>query len=181
MKRETHTHEHGPGHDIGRLEKDRVAQHRQDHEFSIRHRSGDLRIQARIAASVILAGEYETGMPNLTNPGRHFRLGIDVENAEEHLWVCIDHLLHAPFDHFRRAIRKLWGEPALFECREHRRDALGAHRSDDAPNLRTVVRRSEGCSTIQTERQHAVGVAPSERGPNHPAKRVTREMRLLDV
>ena len=49
------------------------------------------------------------------------------------------------------------------------------------PDLGTVVRGSKRRRAVQTERYHAVGIAPSVRGPDHPAERVTCEMRFLDV
>ena len=120
-------------------------------------------------------------MANLADPRCHFRLGVEVENAQENLFVRIDDLLHAPLDNFRKARRELGREPTILECLEHWGDAFGTHRSDNATDLGTVVRGSKRRRAVQTERQHAVGIAPSVRGADHPAERVTCEMRFLDV
>ncbi len=150
-------------------------------EFRIRHGGGDLCVQARIAATVVLAGEDEAGMADPGEPRRHLGLGVDVENAQEHVFVRIDDLLHAPPDHVRRASRELGREPAFLERFEHRRDALGAHRGDDGADLGAVVRGSKGRRAVQAERQHAVGIAPRVGGADHPAERVSGDVGFLDV
>src|SRR5208283_5143195 len=120
-------------------------------------------------------------MPNLANPRSHFRLGVYIENAEKNLFVRVDNLLHAPFDHIRAACREFWSKPAVLESREHGWDSLGAHRGDNAPHLRGIVLASKRCRAVQAERQHTVGIASSICGADHPPERMPGKMSFFYV
>src|SRR5579862_1557096 len=166
---------------LGSFQQNCVSQAGEDYQMTVRQRLGDLSVQSRIAASVVLAGEHQARMSDLTNPGRHFSFGIDIEHAEKYFLVGVNHLPHAPLDHFGRSSGELRSEPAVLQRFQHLWDSLGAHSGDHTAALRAIVRSTERRGTVEAEGQDSIRIAPRVGGSNHATERVPGEMCPLDV
>src|SRR5262245_36784931 len=100
-------------HPVRGFDKNSMFETIQDDEIRTWKRIGYLSVEAGIAATVEFARQHERGRFDLIEPRRHFSLGVDAENIEEYLGICLDDLALAQGYTRRLLLHKFVREPAV--------------------------------------------------------------------